>query len=137
MLILKILAVLAALYLLYLLTIGVNRFTLKRYNYLFINTLTLSTSLGGYAASVGGYFWYMTALKNHADILNGQILMGIGALLLLYTLYKNIMHTDETIGLVLTVVQQVIYLVAGVIGLILICLIFLAYSDAKPVYRIN
>jgi len=137
MLILKILAVLAALYLLYQLAIVVNRYTYRRYNYLFINTITMSTSLGGYGASLFGYFWYTKALHNHTDILNGQILMGIGALLLLYTFYRNIMHTDEIVGVLLTVAQQIIYLVIGALGFILLLIMLLAYAEAKPVYRIN
>ena len=137
MLILKILAVLAVLYMLYLIAIALNQFTQKRYGYLFLNPATLTTSLSGYGALFFGYSWYMNALDKHGDILNGQILIGIGILLLLWTIYSNIKNTGLLIGIVFTAIQQIIYLVVGTAGLFILLLLFAAYAEAKPVYRID
>jgi hypothetical protein len=137
MLVLKILAALAALYGLYLIAIGVNRFTQKRYGYLFLNRVTLFTSLGGYFSLYFGYRWYMNMLVKHGDILNGQIVMVIGVALLLWTLYSNIKHTGLFIGIVFTVIQQILYFVVGVISIIILIMLGAAYAQAKPIYRIN
>jgi len=137
MLILKILAALVALYVIYLIAVAINQFTQKRYKYLFLNKTTLTTSLSGYGALFFGYSWYMNALDKHGDILNGQILIGIGVLLLLWTLDSNIKNTGLFIGIVFTAIQQVIYLIVGAAGLFILLLLFAAYAQAKPVYRID
>ena len=137
MLILKILAALVALYVIYLIAVAINQFTQKRYKYLFLNQTTLITSLSGYGALLFGYSWYMNALNKHGDILNGQILVGIGALLLLWTIYSNIKNTGLLIGIVFTAIQQIIYLVVGATSLFILFLLVAAYAEAKPVYRID
>ena len=137
MLILKILAALAVLYVLYLIAIALNKFTQKRYGYLFLNPATLTTSLSGYGALFFGYSWYMNALNKHGDILNGQILIGIGILLLLWTIYSNIKNTDLIIGVMFTFIQQILYFVVAAAGALILFLLFAAYAQAKPVYRID
>ena len=137
MLILKILAALVALYVIYLIAVALNQFTQKRYGYLFLNKKTLITSLSGYGALLFGYSWYMNALDKHGDILNGQILIGIGVVLLFWTIYSNIKNTGLLIGIIFTVIQQIIYLVVGAAGLFILFLLFAAYAQAKPVYRID
>jgi len=137
MLILKILASLVALYVIYLIAVAINQFTQKRYEYLFLNKTTLITSLSGYGALLFGYSWYMNALDKHGDILNGQILIGVGILLLLWTIYSNIKNTGLLIGIVFTAIQQIIYLVVGAAGIFILLLLFAAYGEAKPVYRID
>ena len=137
MLILKILASLVTLYVIYLIAVAINQFTQKRYEYLFLNKTTLITSLSGYGALLFGYSWYMNALDKHGDILNGQILIGVGILLLLWTIYSNIKNTGLLIGIVFTAIQQIIYLVVGAAGIFILLLLFAAYGEAKPVYRID
>jgi len=137
MLILKILAALVALYVIYLIAVAINQFTQKRYKYLFLNQTTLITSLSGYGALFFGYSWYMNALDKHGDILNGQILVGIGALLLLWTIYSNIKNTDLIIGVIFTFIQQILYFVVAAAGALILFLLFAAYAQAKPVYRID
>jgi len=137
MLILKILAALAVLYALYMIAVEINKYTQKKYRYLFLNKITLITSLSGYGASFFGYNWYVNALSQHGDILNGQILMAIGAILLLWTIYTNIDKTGLFTGTIFTVIQQVIYLVVGAAGLFILVLLFAVYAQAKPVYRID
>jgi len=137
MLILKILAALVALYVIYLIAVAINQFTQKRYRYLFLNQTTLITSLSGYGALLFGYSWYMNALDKHGDILNGQILIGIGVVLLFWTIYSNIKNTGLLIGIIFTVIQQIIYFVVAAAGALILFLLFAAYAQAKPVYRID
>ncbi|WP_151899636.1 hypothetical protein [Sulfurimonas hydrogeniphila] len=137
MLILKIIAALVVLYVLYIIAIEINKYTQKKYRYLFLNKITLITSLSGYGVSFFGYNWYVNALSQHGDILNGQILMAIGAILLLWTMYTNIDKTGLFTGAIFTVIQQVLYLVVGAAGLFILVLLFAVYAQAKPVYRID
>lgn len=137
MLILKILAGLAVMYILYMIAIEINKYTQKRYRYLFLDKVTLATSLSGYGALFVGYGWYMNALKNHGDILNGQILIGVGLALLIWTIYSNIKNTDLLIGSLFTVIQQIIYIAVGIGGAVILFFLFAAFAQAKPVYRIN
>ena len=137
MLILKILGAIALLVTLYFLAAAINAYTKKRYKYLFLNGTTLATSLSGYVSSFIGYKWYLGALKTHGDVLNGEILMVIGAGLLLWTIYQNLKNTDFIVGFLFSIVQQVLYLVAGAIGLVILFLAFAVFAEAKPVYRID
>jgi len=137
MLILKILAALVVLYVIYQIAIALNLFTQKRYGYLFLNKQTLITSLSGYGALLFGESWYLSALAKHGDILNGQILIGIGVLLLLWTIYSNITNTGLLTGIIFTAIQQIIYLVVGAASFLILFLLFAAYANVKPVYRIN
>ena len=137
MLVLKILGAITLLVALYFLAIVINAYTEKRYKYLFLNPVTLATSLSGYVSSFVGYKWYLGALKIHGDILNGEILIAIGVGLLLWTIYQNLKNTDFFIGIFFSILQQVLYLVAGAIGLVILFLAFAAFAEAKPVYRID
>ena len=79
----------------------------------------------------------INALDKHGDILNGQILIGIGILLLLWTIYSNIKNTDLIIGMIFTFMQQVLYFIVAAAGAVILFLFFAAYAQAKPVYRID
>jgi len=137
MLVLKILGVLLALFSLFKITQEINKFTNKRYRYLFFNKKTLLSSFAGYASAIVGYIWYTNALQQHGDILNGKLLMIIGALFLFWTVVYNIANTSFFIGTVFTLVQQISYLIVAAGGIILYVIMIAVYADAKPVYRID
>jgi len=137
MLVLKILGVLFVIYLLFEIVRIIDEFTVKRYRYIFFNKQTFISSSIGYACAVVGYIWYTNALEGHGDVLNGKLLMIISALFLFWVILKNITSTGFFIGIVLTPVQQAIYLTLAAGGVLLVLLLSLAYADAKPVYRID
>lgn len=137
MLILEILGVLLALFTLFVIGELINRFTTNRYNYLFFNKETFISSLVGYAGCFIGDMWYMSALKEGGDVLNGLIIIGVGVIALLWTLYSNIKNTNFIIGIVFTPLQQLGYLVVAAGGAIFMAFIGVLVSQAKPVYRID
>ena len=137
MLILKILAALAVLLILYFIAIEINKYTQKRYRFLFLNKTTLTTSLSGYGSLLVGYNWYVNTLEKHGDILNGQILIGVGTLLLFWTIYNNIKNTGLVVGTLFTLIQQLLYLMIGAGGLFILLVLVLVSAQAKPVYSID
>ncbi len=137
MLILEILGVLLALFILFITLKWVNQFTTMHYSYLFINKEMLISSLIGYAGLIAGYLWYMSALKEGGDTLNGLIIIGVGVLALLWTLYSNMNNTNIIIGILLTPLQQMGYLVVAAGGAVVLAFIVVLAFEAKPVYRID
>jgi len=110
MTVLTIIGILIGLYLIYILTQKLNSFTQCRYNYeLFESGSAIIVSIGYYCLFFG-YGLYQEALSNNGDILNGIILMGLGTILVGLIILRNIQHVDIPSGLLLSLIQLVIYI---------------------------
>jgi len=118
MLVLKIIGILIAAFLVYLLIIKVNEYTIQKYRYQFFNMANFLISAVGYGLLYFGYKWYMNALEKNQDLLNGQILIGIGVILILAVIYYNIKNTSGTTGLAFSLIQAPIYSVLAVFSLL-------------------
>ena len=137
MLVLKIIGILIVAFLIYLLIIKVNEYTIQKYRYEFFNMANFLISAVGYGLLYFGYKWYMSALEKNQDILNGQILIGIGVILILTVIYYNIKNTSGPIGLVLSLIQAPIYSALAVFSLVALIAAIAFFSETKPVYNIN
>ncbi|HIQ27733.1 MAG TPA: hypothetical protein EYH42_04460 [Sulfurovum sp.] len=118
MLVLKIIGILIAAFLVYLLIVKVNEYTIQKYRYQFFNMANFLISAVGYGLLYFGYKWYMNALEKNQDLLNGQILIGIGVILILAVIYYNIKNTSGTTGLAFSLIQAPIYSVLAVFSLL-------------------
>ena len=137
MLVVKIIGFLVAIYLVFLLVVKINDYTRDKYRYDFFNITNFTISAIGYALLYFGYIWYMKALDKHGDVLNGQILIGIGIVLLLGVIYLNVKNTSLSAGVSLSIVQAPIYSVLSIIALFVLLASIAFFSETKPVYNIN
>jgi len=137
MLVLKIIGILIAVFLVYLLIVKVNEYTIEKYRYEFFNMGNFLLSAVGYGLLYFGYKWYMNALEKNQDILNGQILIGIGLILILTVIYYNIKNTSGPTGLIFSLIQAPIYSVLAVFAVIALIAAVAFFSETKPVYNIS
>lgn len=137
MLVVKIICFLVAMYLVFMLVVKINDYTRDKYRYDFFNMTNFTISAIGYGLLYFGYIWYMKALDKHGDVLNGQILIGIGIVLLLGVIYLNVKNTSLSAGVSLSIVQAPIYSVLSIIALFVLLASIAFFSETKPVYNIN
>ncbi len=137
MLVVKIIGFLVATYLIFMLVVKINDYTRDKYRYDFFNMTNFTISAIGYGLLYFGYIWYMKALDKHGDVLNGQILIGIGIILLLGVIYLNVKNTSLSAGVSLSIVQAPIYSVLSIIALFVLLASIAFFSETKPVYNIN
>jgi len=137
MLVLKIIGILAALFVTHLIIDYLNKYTDKKYNYEFIDWNSYFIVAISYVFIFIGEKAYSHAVESSGDILNGQLLIGIGIIGLITMLYLNIKNTNFLVGILGTLFQFAIYGVLAVVGLIALLLAGAFFSQTKPVYNLN
>ena len=136
MVVLSIVGIIVALIIAYMAIQAFNRHSMKKYKYEIFNSATFILSFLGYVAIFFGYDWYTSAVAEHGDLLNGELLMSIGIIFLLLVLFINIVNTSLFYGLIMRVVVELFYLVATPPLLIFIILGIAYFSETKPVISI-
>jgi len=137
MIVLGIIGFIAVGLLLYWLVTVVNNYSYKKYKYEFFNMQNFVTTAIGYAFLFFGNNWYMDALKANGDLLNGGILIGIGAVTVLYVVYLNIKRTDLLFGLLGSLFQLILYVALTLGAVFALLIVMAALSETKPVYNLN
>jgi len=138
MLVLSIIGIIIALILVALFVQFANEYSEKAYSYYAIfNATNFIVSALGYLAIYFGNEWYNDALKAHTDLLNGELLMGIGGLFLLGVVYRNIKNTSLIYGLIMSVVTEILYAAATPVVLWMLFAAVAVLAETKPVYNIN
>jgi len=120
MTVITILGILIGLFLIYLLTQKLNNFTCYRYNYELFETGSAIIVSIGYYCLFFGYGMYQEALVDGGDVLNGIVLVTLGALLVGLIILQNIKQVDIPSGLLLSLIQLVIYIGVAFGALIII-----------------
>lgn len=118
-------------------TVIINGYSHKRFSYEFFNWVNLVVTSIGYYAIYFGINWYKEAVVSGGDILNGQILIGIGIALVFAMLLNNIRHTNFIFGTVVGSLQLIIYVPVSVVSLFAVLILLAWASQTKPVYNIN
>ena len=134
---LSIIGIIIALILLYIFVIVSNEYSRKTYNYEIFNVENFIVSFLAYLALYFGNEWYLNALKAGKDILNGQLLMGIGVILLSIIIYLNVKKTSLSYGLIMGFVAEILYLAATPLVFFAFIMMMAYFGQAKPVYNIN
>ena len=137
MVVLSIIGIIIALILVALFVQYSNKQSQRAYNYEIFNAGNFIISVLGYLAIYFGNGWYSDALKEHGDLLNGELLMGIGGLFLLGVVYINIKNTSLFYGLVMSVVTEIFYAAATPVVLLVLLMAAAFFAETKPVYNIN
>ena len=128
--------------LLVVITIGViiamiNGYSEKKFDYEFFNWANFAITSVGYCAIFFGNNWYEKALSSGGDILNGQILIAIGIIIVLWMFINNIRRTDFIFGTIIGVLQLIIYIPASVVCLLGVIMLLAWASETKPVVNLN
>jgi hypothetical protein len=87
-----------------------NEFTNSKYGYEFFNRKNLILTTMGYISLYFGYQWYMKALANNGDLLNGQLLLAVGAMFVIYVIWENIKETSLLVGVTFSAIQLFLYI---------------------------
>lgn len=137
MVVLKILAVLALLWAVYLLVQKMNAFTYKHYRYEFLDEGKMILVSFAYYLLAGGFIVYSSALSSGGDLLNGGLIMGIGAILMILNIWSNIKNTNLLIGVTFTMAQLLICTVVSVGAVVILVIAGLAASAQYNRYDNN
>lgn len=137
MVVLSIIGIVIALILVVLFIKVSNAHSVKVYGYEIFNAGNFIVSVLGYLAIYFGNRWYSDALKEHGDLLNGELLMGIGGLFLLAVVYLNIKNTSLLYGLVMSFVMEILYAAVTPVVLFVLFMAVAFFAETKPVYNIN
>jgi len=114
----------------------INNYSQRRYRYEFFNWGNYVVSTIGYFLVWYGNIWYQEELLINGDILNGQLLLMIGAILIIGVLYNHMNQTNFFFGLIVGIFQLVIYLPLAIFGVFAFVMVIAWFMDTKPVYRI-
>lgn len=137
MFVLSIIGICLVYFLLYLIIKRINSYSNDKYKYNFFNIINLSIISISYVLIFIGYKWYEKALEINSDILNGQILIGIGFLAIFSILYINIKRTKLFFGFLMSLVQLIFYIPISLIALLIVFIVVAFFANVRPVYRIN
>ncbi len=135
--VLYIIGFLAVVIILALIAIWINSFSIKEFNYEFFNWGNFIITALGYLALWYGYDWFMEASTTGGDILNGQILIGIGAVFVVGSFLNNIRRTSFFFGIFAGTYQLAIYVPLSIASALLVLLAMAWAMNTKPVYNIN
>ncbi|MFY9141269.1 hypothetical protein [Sulfuricurvum sp.] len=90
-----------------------------------------------YAMIVIGYGTYKASLLHHGDLLNGQLMIGIGGVILFLIILRNFEKVPRKMAIIGTLTQLILYVPIAVCALIILFAMAAYFSETKPVYRIN
>lgn len=136
MTVLYIIGFLAVVILLLLVVSKINDYSTKHYSYEFFSFGNLAVVAIAYLMLFYGDKWYLEALDKGGDILNGQMLMGIGVLIICALIYVHIKNTSVIFATVITPFQLILYIPAAVLSVFAFIVVAAWLSETKPVYRL-
>lgn len=117
MLMLKIVGVLAALFLFWCALIAFDEHVEGKFGHRFFTKATFITIVVSCLMIAGGYQWHLSALKSHGDSLNGWVVLGIGAVVLIGIAINNVVKTNLTYGIGGSFIQLPLFLAIGYFGM--------------------
>lgn len=109
----------------------INKYTQQRFHYLLFNKETLIIVAIAYALIYSGIRVYQSALSSDGDLLNGQLMVGIGFLFIVVDIWINIKHTSFWTGVFLSPVQLLFYVVAVALIVVLAFMAIAALGGSR------
>lgn len=137
MLVLKVILVLAVGALIVYLLNKINILTAKKYKCEFFSIEYFSIFLCIFGLAFWGYDWYFDALKAKGDTLNGILIMAFTSIIYLLVLISNIRKSNFFFGLLITILQTIVFLPLSAAVLIVAIITLLFLSQTRPVYVLN
>lgn len=137
MVVLQWIGIILAIVTVYMTVVWINRYTYKKYKYDFFNKENFIITAIGYGFIFFGARWLSSAMAVDGDLLNGQILLGIGIFIIIFVIYTNVINTAPYTGLFLSIFQLALYVGLSVIAFYALIILIAALAQTKPVYVIN
>ncbi|MDX3905613.1 MAG: hypothetical protein QHC78_07985 [Pigmentiphaga sp.] len=117
MLMLKIVGVLAALFLILVILIAFDEHVQEKFGHRFFTKATFIAIVASCLMIAGGYHWHLSALKSHGDPLNGWVVLGIGAVILIGIAINNVVKTNLAYGIGGSFIQLPLFFAIGYFGM--------------------
>jgi uncharacterized integral membrane protein len=115
----------------------IDEHSLKKYGYEFFTYPYFVASGFAYMMIFFGHSFYVKGMKNATDTLDGIMLVIIGALILLYIIYKNVTSTSLKFSLLVTPFQLLIFACVSFISVAGTILAVSILFQTTPVYTVN
>jgi len=137
MTVLFILGLIAVAVALFMMVSWINASSQRDYNYEFFNIGSFIIIAIGYGLVWYGWTWFNEAVDTGGDILNGQILVGIGVMFVAGVFLNNIRNTSLEFGFLAGIFQLVLFLPLSVAAAFAFIVAAAWMAETKPVYNIN
>ena len=137
MTVLTIIGTIVGIFLVYGFIVEINRYTKKRYKYEFFNWSNYIATVLGYWMIYYGENWYTAAAMSNGDLLNGEILMSIGVLLIYSVAHYNTKRTNIFFSLIVTPIQLILYAGLAIVSFFALLIAMAFFSQTRPVYILN
>lgn len=141
MLVLKISLVIAILLAIVFGITSFNEHCRGRFGHAFFTKSAFSKTVSAFGLILIGSMWRASAAHDHGDTLNGLLLMGAGAGIILWLIYTNFKRTNVIYGIGGSALQIAVFTALAWIGIpILLAVLFIEFlviATARPVYVVN
>ena len=137
MTVLYILGFIAVVVIIFIVTAWVDGFSERTYGYKFFTWGNLALTSIGYFIILYGGKWFLEASTKGGDILNGQILVLLGVMLVSGIFLNHIRNTGLVFGVIVGVYQLLLYIPLSVISALALFVGVAWAMETKPVYNIN
>ncbi|MDD2358496.1 MAG: hypothetical protein PHX13_11355 [Thiovulaceae bacterium] len=135
MFILTILGLLIGAFAIHTFTQWFNTFTQKEGNYQFFSSDHTIAFVSAYILMFVGY--QLMANNWMGDPLNGEIILLVGVIVFIITIWNNFQKTNFLLALLGSLVQIIIYIPYAIVGLLVLIAVIAFFAQTKPVYNIN
>ncbi|HQS67870.1 MAG TPA: hypothetical protein PLM93_11855 [Sulfuricurvum sp.] len=114
-----------------------NGYTQEKARYKFFTMEHSAAMVISYGLIFFGNGNMQSALENHGDALNGALVIGIGAVILIVVIVNNFKNAPKKLAFIGTVLQIILYIPIAIGAVIIAAAMFAYFSQTKPVYNIN
>lgn len=114
-----------------------NSYTHEKARYKFFTMEHSAAMVISYGLIFFGNGNMQSALENHGDALNGALVIGIGAVILIGVIVNNFKNTPKKLAIIGSIFQIILYIPIAIGAVIIAAVMFAYFSQTKPVYNIN
>jgi len=137
MLVLTIIGIVAVLGFLYWMITTLNSKVIEKFDHDFFDLGLFFLAFISNLLIYFGHDWYLDALAQQGDILNGMIIIGIGAVGLLLLIMVNIRQTNLIVGIIGSIIQLFLFAIGSLFGAIGLIVAGAALMGTRPVFVLN
>ena len=137
MVVLTVVGLIVGLMVLYIFIEYLNNFSMSRYSYEFFSIAHFVQVIIGYWIIYFGNNLYTKALKAGGDLLNGQLLISIGVVVVIVVIYKNFKAVPFHVAATFTFLQLVLSFPFAVGAFFILIIGAAVLAETKPVYVLN
>ncbi|OYZ66397.1 MAG: hypothetical protein B7Y17_01695 [Sulfuricurvum sp. 24-42-5] len=137
MLVLSLIALIAACAALYGFIEWFNNYTQAKARYEFFTKGHTAAVVLSYGMMFFGTQWFKSAMTSNEDILNGVVVIIIGAIILISVIVNNFRNTPKKLALIGTVAQLILYIPIAIAAVFIVLMMLAVLAQTKPTYNLN